>query len=101
MMEQQDAAQHVFAADVADEIGVRFGIADGDPEMMVRVTEIMSDAGAGPGEHEDAGLSIEADLVADQDGPTVWAIHDHSRQQAFGRPTSRDRTAPRRLKICT
>src|SRR5207249_1695264 len=71
---------------------MRFGIANGNPEMMVRVTQVVSDARTGPGEHEDAGLSIVADLVADQDRPTFWTIHDHSRQKAFGRPTARDRT---------
>ena len=79
MMKQQDSAQHVFATDVADEIRMRSGIADSNPEMMVRVTQVVSDARTSPSEHEDTGLSIVADLVADENRPTIWTIHDHSR----------------------
>jgi hypothetical protein len=76
MIEEQHAAEHIVAAEVADEIRPRTGVTRGDAEVMVGITGILRELRLRPGESKNSRLSVIADLILDQRRTTLCTI-DH------------------------
>ena len=62
-----------------------------DPEMVIRVTDIVRDIGAGFGKHENPGLAVTADLVVHERRTTVGSVDERSREGAVGGATTSNR----------